>query len=274
MAGGVFRGMIVGHTPRMGIWDDVPEFQKEFVQGIVDMGVAMRNDPVDAIIVNSTHYVSSFNWQFSTLDRHKGHCVAMEAPDLIGGEAYDYPGDAALGKALVEAVKAAGYPCVPMDAPHYSWDYATWVPVHYLDPDEKIPVVIVPVVLAAGHDESYAAGRIIHDTCAKLGKNVVFCASTALSHDIVRGPAEWPAPDCIEADKEFMDRLMTGKLSEAWNSFPAYVKRTVGEMGGRPLATLLGALDAANGDKWTGEQFGPYVQSSAAGNANIYMRPA
>jgi hypothetical protein len=42
-------------------------------------------------------------------------------------------------------------------------------------------------------------------------------------------------------------------------------------MNGKPLATMLGALQgmSADGVKLTGEQFGGYAQSSGSGNANI-----
>jgi len=55
-------------------------------------------------------------------------------------------------------------------------------------------------------------------------------------------------------------------VHEALAWFPEYSRAVVAEMNGKPLATLLGALQALDEDgaKLSGEQFGGYAQSSAA----------
>ena len=90
MTGGICRGIVVPHAPRLGLPEIVPDFAKDLVQGIVDMGEDIRKDKPDVIMVTSPHYVSTFNWHASTVERHEGYCVAQEAPDLLPGEHYSY----------------------------------------------------------------------------------------------------------------------------------------------------------------------------------------
>ena len=78
-----------------------------------------------------------------------------------------------------------------------------------------------------------------------------------------------------------MDRKMIGLLCagdldriNAW--FSEYSAAVKAEMGGRVLATLLGAMQAlsAGGGKLSGMQFGDYAQSSGSGNVNLLVTAA
>jgi len=73
----------------------------------------------------------------------------------------------------------------------------------------------------------------------------------------------------MEADARFMERLKAGRIDEAVADFPDYARFVGAEMGGRPLATLLGALRAMTADSTVlaGRQYGEYTQSSGSGNA-------
>ena len=274
MAGGVYRGIVVPHAPRLGLPELVPDFQKDLVKGIRDMGEDIRADKPDVMIVNSTHYVSTFNWHASLVKEHKGHCVAQEAPDMIKGEFYHYKGDPELGGAIRDEITGLGVPCVDNATEHYSWDYATWVPVHYMDPDAEIPIISIPVVLAADLDEVYGVGQAMDRACRKTGRRAVLVASSSFTHQLVRGPAEWPTGERMDADHRFIGMLLDGKVKECWDQFPEYTRFVVGEMGGRALALLLGGLAATGGTKWETAQFGPYGQSSGGGNASVSLKAA
>jgi 3,4-dihydroxyphenylacetate 2,3-dioxygenase len=65
--------------------------------------------------------------------------------------------------------------------------------------------------------------------------------------------------------------LKRGAVSEAQAWFPEYSRAVVAEMNGKPLATMLGALQAMTDDgaALAGEQFGGYAQSSGSGNASV-----
>jgi 3,4-dihydroxyphenylacetate 2,3-dioxygenase len=125
----------------------------------------------------------------------------------------------------------------------------------------------------ADHAECLRAGAAVHATAKRLGKSVIFIASTALSHALVRGRHHMPTPERMAADQVLIEQLKQGSVDSAIAGFTDYSRLTVAEMGGRALATFLGALKAmgADGGQLQGRQYGDYAQSSGSGNANILV---
>ncbi len=272
MTGAIIRHVISPHTPRMGIEGEAPDFVKGLIQGAYEMGEEIRAAKPDVLVVNSAHYVSTFNWYASTVAEHKGMCVADEAPNIIGGVPYRWPGDPEFGQAIVDEIAALDLPAFANDCEHFVWDYGSWVPTHYIDPKSEVPVVLVGTCVAADLDETMGVGAAIRRAAEKSGRKAVVLASSSFSHKVVRGPDLWPTEERQEADRKFIDMLTEGRIAEAKAWFPEYTKFVVGEMGGRNIALMLGGIDDAAGKEYAGTQFGPYGQSSGSGNAQISVR--
>ena len=102
---------------------------------------------------------------------------------------------------------------------------------------------------------------------------MVFIASSALSHALVRGRHHLPTPERIDADQKLIGMLERGAIAEIIGGFPEYSRLAVAETGGRALATLLGVLEAMGRDTrgLAGRQYGGYAQSSGSGNANVLV---
>ena len=271
MSGEVIAAGVAPHTPRMGIEDKAPDFVKGVIAGQRAMGEALRAARPDVIVINSAHWVCTFNWYVTCQPAHVGRCVADEAPDLIPGIPYRYQGDPEFGAALVEEVKALGYPCNRNESEHFKWDYGSWVPAHYLDPEAAVPVVLLGTVVSADLAEAMAAGEAVQRAAARSGRRVAFFASCSFTHKLVRGPALWPSEERQALDRRFIAMLSEGRIAEAKAWFPDYTQAVVGEMGGRNIATMLGTLDGRR--RYKGRQFGPYGQSSGSGNANLLLEP-
>lgn len=272
---GVIAAGLVAHVPTLSRSEITPEFQRTLVDGEHALGEQLRALKPDLWVVISTHWVSTFNWFSTCQDRHRGVCVADEAPDLIPGTPYDYPGDPRFGRALVDAWQDAGLPAVRNESPHYCWDYGTWVPMSHLDPNAQIAVVGVPVVLMADLDECRLAGAAIHASAKRLGRNAVVLASSALTHALVRGRDIGPTPERRLADERAIERLLAGDLAALQKDLPQYATSAVLEMGGRAIATMLGAAQAlaADGATLRGRQYSGYAQSSGSGNTNLILAP-
>ena len=270
---GVIAAAAVPHVPTLGLPQNTPDFQLTLVEGERALGRALRDAKPDLFVVNSSHWVCTFGWYATSQSVHEGVCVADEAPDLIPGIPYKRKGDAEFASALVDEWQAQGIPGGRNDTPHYAWDYGSLVPLLYLDPDAEVPVVQIPTVIMADHAECMKTGRAVHATAKRLGRRVVFIASSAFTHDLVRGRHFRPKPEREALDARFIDQLKRGAVREALAWFPEYSRAVVAEMNGKPLATLLGALQALEeeGAKLTGEQFGGYAQSSGSGNANVVV---
>jgi 3,4-dihydroxyphenylacetate 2,3-dioxygenase len=271
---GVIAAAVVAHVPTLGRPEITPDFQQTLVAGEREMGAAVRRAlQPDLWVLVSAHWVATFDWVVTCQPVHEGMCVADEAPNLIPGLPYRYRGDAEFAGALVEEFGRAGVPAARNDSEHYGWDYGTYVPLKYLDPDAQAAVVGIPSVLMANHDECLKAGAAVHAVAKRLGRRAVFLASTAFAHVLVRGRHNWPAPERVAADKAFIEKLKRGSVPDALNGFGDYTRLVGAEMGGRPLATLLGVLGAmaTDGAALEGRQYGEYAQSSASGNAVVLV---
>jgi aromatic ring-opening dioxygenase catalytic subunit (LigB family) len=272
MAGAIIQSVITPHTPRMGIEAHAPDFVRPLIAGARELGDAIRAAHPDALIINSTHWVCTFLWHVTRQAQHRGYAVADEAPGLIPGVPYSRQGDPELADAILRELTAADIPNAPNDSEHFGWDYGSWVPAHYLDPDGTIPVVLVGTVVMADLDECARAGAAIRRAVEASGRRAVFVASTALAHALVRGPERWPPAERMELDHRFIDMLTRGRIAEARAWFPEYAKAVVGEMGGRAIATMLATLGDEDAATYEGRQFGPYGQSSASGNTSLAVR--
>ncbi|HKE40267.1 MAG TPA: hypothetical protein VKG21_10545 [Casimicrobiaceae bacterium] len=271
---GVVAAALVAHVPTLGRSENTPDYQQTLVQAERTMGAAVRAAlKPDLWVIVSTHWISTFDWFATCQTKHEGLCVAQEAPNLIPGIPYSYRGDPEFGAALVDAWKEAGCAAVKNEAANYHWDYGTFVPLQYVDPEGEVPVVSTPVVLMADHGECLRAGAAVHAVAKRMNRRVVFLCSSALSHLLVRGRHNWPTPERVEADKRFVEFLKRGAIDETIAGFTEYSKKTVAEMGGRALATLVGVTAAMSreGKPMAARQYGEYAQSSGSNNVVLLI---
>lgn len=238
--------------------------------GLVAQGAAVARARLDATVINSCHLITTFPTVVDGTPRHQGVLTAQEAPELIHGVAYDYPGDYDLAARLIALGKAAGLQCVLANDVHYPLDYGTVMPmVCYLDRAQRTPIVPVSVCLSADLDEAYEWGRHVARAAGEADKRVGFVASGSVSHKLVRGPEQAPQPLDQELDHRFARLLADGEHEQLRAWLPEFVRATQAEMGGRHLAMLLGAVTES------GHRFAPtvhaYGPSSGSGNYVISL---
>ncbi|PYO34290.1 MAG: extradiol ring-cleavage dioxygenase [Candidatus Rokuibacteriota bacterium] len=238
--------------------------------GMVTQGEEVARARLDAVVVNSCHLISTFPTVVDGTPRHRGVLTAQEAPELIHGVAYDYPGDYELAARLVARGEAEGRPCVLANDVHYPLDYGTVMPmVCYLDRAQRLPMVPVSVCLSADLSEAFAWGRSLGQVARDTDKRVGFVASGSVSHKLVRGPERGPRPEDEELDHQFARLLADGEYEKLWGWLPEFARAAQPEMGGRHLAMLLGAILES------GHHFVPkvhaYGPSSGSGNYVISL---
>jgi 3,4-dihydroxyphenylacetate 2,3-dioxygenase len=269
MSGAIVIGALASHTPRIGIEANAPDFLRGVIAGEYALGRAIQALEPDVIVLQSAHWVTTFTWYVTSQTRHHGSCVSDELPDLIPGVPYDRPGDPEFGARLVDEIRGIGLLAGRNETPHYKWDYGTFVPLQYLDPAQRIPVVTMGTCILAGLDECYRVGTAIRRAAEESGKRVAFVASSALSHKLVRDPASWPTAANRERDRHFLAMLRAGRTGEARHFLESYAGDSDVEMGGRNIATLLGVLDGVPADLLAAAEYGEYGPSSGAGHTNF-----
>jgi 3,4-dihydroxyphenylacetate 2,3-dioxygenase len=214
--------------------------------------------------------ISTFPTVVDGTPRHRGVLTAQEAPELIHGVEYDYPGDYELAARLIAEGKANGRQCVLANDVHYPLDYGTVMPmVCYLDRAQRLPMVPISVCLSADLDEAFAWGRILAQVAGETNKRVGFVASGSVSHKLVRDPARGPLPDDEALDHRFARLLGSGDYEPLWRWLPEFSGLAQPEMGGRHLAMMLGTIMGS------GQRFATnvhaYGPSSGSGNYVISL---
>ncbi|MBX6352729.1 MAG: extradiol ring-cleavage dioxygenase [Thermoflavifilum sp.] len=262
--------MISPHTPRICHLDRVPPVQQPMVDAMARVAEDLEKREIDALVIVSCHWMSSFDHYVDATEIHKGVLTAVECPDLISDVPYEYPGQPELARALVEAGKAEGLRVIGVDDPSYVWDYGTVVPLRHLLPRRKVPVVDLSVCWAASLDETRHWGRVIGRVLRESPLRTLFVCSGALAHNLVRVPTQWPNITEQTLDHRFIQYLVNGDTQSAIDMLPSYSRAAGLEAGGRHVAMLLGVLE---GSKYTGELLA-YGPSSGSGNPVLTLQPA
>lgn len=265
--GRIVLGLCVPHTPRIVDPTAAGTAFQPMVAAMRRAGATLRAHSPDAVILVA-HWATTFNPYVDVAARHRGILTAMECPDLIGSIAYDFPGDPELGARIVAGAKGEGVPAIAVDEAHHVLDYGTIVPVRYLIPDENLPVVPISSCPLSSIDEYLRFGAAIRDAVAASGRRVAIVASSAFAHNLVRGPETWPTAAERAIDDHLIALLTQGELAAARALLPAFVTTAKYEMGGKPVAAILGAL----GDDFRGE-FYAYGPSSGSGNPILAFEP-
>mgnify|MGYP001329866171 FL=1 len=255
-------GVIAPHVPSICFEEKAPPYQRSIIDGMYKVSEMIDRINPDAVIVISCHWMTTFDHFVTSAPYYDGTCTSPENPFLISKVPYRYPGDPELGKQLVEAGTKAGLPVIPVENTDYELDYGTVVPLRYLTPKSQYPIISLPVTLCATLDEHYKWGQVIREVVDKSGKKVVFVASGALSHNLVRGRENMPTHAEMAMNEKFFNFVMNNDFKSAWEMTPQFSRSAGVESGGRHLASLLGALGS---DTYKTGYFG-FAQSSGSGN--------
>jgi 3,4-dihydroxyphenylacetate 2,3-dioxygenase len=266
--GEIVGALIVTHTPRIANEATAPEFTREMIRGMHELeGVVARLRP-DVIVQSSTHWVTTFNHYALSHKRHKGVLTSSEAPEIIAGMPYDFPGDPELAEAIAKKANEAGAPAIASAAEPFMLEYGTVNPIQYLTPKFDVPVVPLSCCLMANIAECLRFGEAVGAAVRASSRRAVVVASGALSHKLVRGPSTWPTEENQKLDRQFIDMVTHGRADEIKTFFPNFCKTTQAEMGGRHVAMLLGATGGTFKGKL--HAYGP---SSGTGNPVVSLLP-
>ena len=256
--------LIAPHVPSIVHEDQVPDFQKQMVIDMKKLSKKIKNLKPDVIVLVSCHWPSTFFHYVDCTPVHQGLLTALEAPDLVKDIPYHYPGDQDLAEELVKAGQAAGLQVQGVNDPYYLWDYGTVLPLRYLVPDEDIPVINLSVTLAASLEETHQWGKEIANVLQSSEKRVVFVASGALSHNLVRGRHNKPTISEHALDKQFLEFVMKKDYEAAYDMLPQYARLAKVESGGRHLALLFSLIN----QKWSPVY---YSAGQSSGSWNVLM---
>lgn len=271
MGTGSVYGFIALHSPRVFREETAAPVFRPMIDGLYRLQREMAALDPDVILIMSPHWLSTFPWYAAGNPHWHGILCGTEAPDLLHGYEYDFPGHPELAHLIAKKGKEAGIMCNSFALEEFELDYGTVVPMKYIQRKARPwPVVPMSICLQADHDESYRWGQCIAAAIRESGLKVAFIASGALSHDLVRNPEAWPVPEAMAADKLMIQLLEEGRLAEARAMSERYGQKHF-EAWGKHLTCLTGVLMSFG--QFRGECY-CYGPSSGSGNVCMKLAPA
>ena len=266
----LLASVVTPHSPKLADAEVIPDYARGIRAGALALGEALRALRPDLLVVQSSHWATPFLWFVTATPHHRGICRDPDASPPLA-LTYDRPGDPVFAEALVDGLRAAALPAVAAPEADPAWDYGSAVPLYLIDPDSRLPVVLVSTCMAGSLDDGLRLGGLVRSVAAQLGRRTVFIASSAFAARMVRGPQLWPPKAAQAADRHFLKLVEAGEIAAAKAALSAYAAASGIEMGGRPLATFLGCLDET-AERHRGERFGDYGAIAGRGHVSIAVR--
>src|SRR3989344_8263345 len=124
-------------------------------------------------------------------------------------------------------------------------DHGFGVPLHYLTSNQK-QLPIIPVTSAASSlEQHFAFGQFLHRQLSSIDKRFAVVASADLSHRLTQAAPGGYSKRGSEFDKKLVSLVKKNDVA-AILKFDRALAEEAGECGFRPIAMLLGILEAVN----------------------------
>lgn len=239
-----------------------------------EIGRRAHERGADTFLVADTHWLNSIGFHLNGKERHHATYVSHELPHFIHDLAYDYPGDPELAELVREEIVTGGQKARVHDYNDLGLEYATLVPMYFMNKDSSIRVLPIGCNMYSTIEENRRIGEALMRAIARSDRKVAFLASGSLSHAF---PANEIAESMLDevsseinrqVDINVLDMWTQGRTAEFVEMLPDYNKRCTGEGAMADTAMLFGLLGWEDYDG-KGEQLCPYFGSSGTGQVVV-----
>jgi 3,4-dihydroxyphenylacetate 2,3-dioxygenase len=243
-------------------------------QGLVRLGEEARRVGVETFVVFDSHWINTIGYHVNVAAEHQGVFTSHEIPHFIHDLPYAYRGDPEVAEAIVAAANAAGLTTRGHDYRSMDLEYATLLPMRYMNPDAAIRVVPVGQNSNTSWQENRRFGEAVRRAIEGAPRRVGLLASGSLSHQFWQNEV---APERLlevssefnrQTDEHVLALWRDGRWSEFLAFLPTYLEVCRGEVNMSDTVMLFGAL-GWDGYQGRGEAYGEYEGSSGTGQVNV-----
>ena len=268
----------ITHVPSMYLSElDGPRkgTRQDAIDGHAEIGRRCRELAVDTIVVFDTHWLVNANYHVNCSAHFKGLYTSNELPHFISNLAFEFPGNAALGRLLARVATEMGVETLAHDRTTLGPEYGTLVPMRYMNADRHFKVVSVSALCTSHYlDDSARLGWALRRAVEEhYDGSVAFLASGSLSHRFAQNGLApeyafriW-SPFLEALDHEVVAIWKRGDWRTFCGMLPEYAAKGHGEGFMHDTAMLLGALGWSDYDAAV-EVLTPYFGASGTGQIN------
>lgn len=113
------------------------------IDGHKEISRRCRELGVDTIIVFDTHWLVNSAYHINCADHFKGIYTSNELPHFIRDMEYEYDGNSELGRMIGEEARKLGVRAQSHEIPSLTLEYATLVPMRYMNSDRHFKVISI-----------------------------------------------------------------------------------------------------------------------------------
>ncbi len=202
----------LGHAPGWVAWSEraTPGQRDALAVGVNQLKGALETARPDVLVLlTCEHWANFFFDHVSAFCVGRGEAAHGPIEPWMKMEKTAIPGDPALAQTIIDTAYGAGIE--PSFSHELLLDHGTMVPLSFLTPDFRIPVVPVFFNTLAPPQPSparcHAFGQIIGDVARASGKRIGLIATGGMSHDPgERGHGHIDS----EFDRRFLDQMVRG----------------------------------------------------------------
>ncbi|MFI0423902.1 3,4-dihydroxyphenylacetate 2,3-dioxygenase [Spongiactinospora gelatinilytica] len=241
---------------------------------LAEVGRRARERGADTFLVADTHWMNSIGFHLNGKERHRATYVSHELPHFIHDLAYDYQGDPELAELIREEIVAGGQKARVHTYEDLGLEYATLVPMYFMNEDSGIRVLPIGCNIYSTVEENRRIGEALLRAVRRSDRKVAFLASGSLSHAFPPNEIAESLLDDVSSeinknvDQAVLAMWNEGRIAEFLDMLPDYNARCTGEGAMADTAMLFGLLGWRD-YTGRGEQLCPYFGSSGTGQVVV-----
>ena len=214
----VIKGYVLPGLPHLVLTPDANPGWKKVRQAMDKVRDQVAKLKPDVLILYSTYWPSVIGHQIQA-DPNPEWVHVDEQFHALGSIPYKFNIDADLANAYVDCAKARKLSARAVNYKGFPIDTGSVVVLKLINPDNKIPAIIVSSNVYSDRAETLVLGKAAQDALEKQGKKAVAIAITSLSNRIHEKKVE-PKDDHIhslkdqEWNQKFLEFLAAGRLED------------------------------------------------------------
>jgi AmmeMemoRadiSam system protein B len=217
--------------------ESLRRFEKT-VNALLSIAMDLRENPPDTFIILSPHgelQPNSFTIQIPESENFTADFAEFSAPEVVK----TYSRDRLLSAQIIEATTSAGLQINSTN--EEKLDFGVSVPLYYFAAAFPEAQVVSLGISLASSTTHFELGKVLREVADEAQKNIVFIASSELSHSLTKFSPQGFSPLAKEWDERIVSDLKTGDYTSIL-LYDSFEREEVAECGYRGICTLIGAL--------------------------------
>lgn len=269
----VVSAFLVPGSPLPCVQRDNPPWGK-LADAMEAAGKSLAASRPDTIIVYSTQWIAVLDQLWQSRPQLQGIHVDENWHEY-GDLPFDITIDVELAAMAVQAANQAGIKSKGVDYDQFPIDTGTIVAANFLNPNNRIPLLIAANNVYHDWQRTEQLGRIAVEQAAKLNRKVTIVGIGGLSGSCFRNSIDISQDHIVtdaedEWNRKILQFMEQGDVTTLIETCPRYAVEAKVDMGFKHMAFLLGAL----GGRFSGAIIHGYGPLYGSGGAVVEFRVA